>query len=102
MARAADAFYKTTSWIKTRNAYAASVGHLCERCLSRGRYEPGEIVHHKIHLTPENFADPAISLNWDNLELLCRKCHADEHPEVYGRKNKCRFITDEFGRISPR
>lgn len=100
--RAADSFYKTPSWIKTRNAYAASVGHLCERCLSYGRYEPGEIVHHKIHLTPDNYNDPTISLNWDNLELLCRKCHAEMHPEVYKKKYKKRFFVDEFGRISSR
>lgn len=47
---------------------------LCVRC---GR--PGEIVHHKIYLTPENIDDPNITLNEDNLELLCRDCHAMEH-----------------------
>lgn len=49
---------------------------LCVRC---GR--PGEIVHHKVHLTPENISDLSIALGEDNLELLCRECHAIEHEE---------------------
>lgn len=47
---------------------------LCVRC-----GKPGEIVHHKIYLTPENIGNPDISLNPDNLETLCRDCHALEH-----------------------
>jgi 5-methylcytosine-specific restriction endonuclease McrA len=50
---------------------------LCVRC---GR--PGEIVHHKIHLTPQNINDPSIALGEDNLELLCRDCHAIVHEEI--------------------
>ena len=36
-------------------------------------------VHHKIPLTPENIYNPEITLNWDNLELLCSSCHSIEH-----------------------
>lgn len=36
-------------------------------------------MHHKIHLTPENLNDPSITLNWANLELLCKPCHDAEH-----------------------
>ena len=35
-------------------------------------------VHHKIPLTPENVRDTNITLNWDNLELLCKSCHDEE------------------------
>ncbi len=41
---------------------------LCVKC---GR--PGEIVHHKEHLTPENINTPEIALGENNLELLCRE-----------------------------
>ena len=44
-------FYKTAAWVSCRDAYAKSKGGLCERCLSRGIYRAGVIVHHKIHLT---------------------------------------------------
>ena len=30
-------------------------------------------------LTPDNINDPAVSLSWSNLRLLCRDCHAKRH-----------------------
>lgn len=36
-------------------------------------------VHHRIYLTDANLRDPEVSLAWENLELLCDKCHAEEH-----------------------
>ena len=82
----AKRFYSTTVWYKCRNDYAAYRGHLCERCLRRGILAKGEIVHHKVELTPDNIDDPNVTLNWDNLELLCRFCHA----EVHDQRKKCR------------
>ena len=93
----AERFYKSTAWQNCRAAYASAVGGLCERCLAKGMYSPGEIVHHKIHLTPANIQDPDVSLNFDNLELLCRLCHADEHQ----RKRK-RYRVDASGRVIAR
>ena len=75
----AKAFYKSRRWRECKDGYTKSVGGLCERCLKRGVYVPGRIVHHKIYISPENFGDPNIMLNWDNLELLCRSCHELEH-----------------------
>nr|DAT48193.1 MAG TPA: HNH endonuclease [Caudoviricetes sp.] len=67
-------FYLSKAWRNTRDyIYKRDMG-LCVRC---GR--PGKIVHHKIHLTPQNINDLAITLSEDNLELLCRECHAIEH-----------------------
>lgn len=92
--KATDWFYKTTAWQQCRDAYASSVGGLCEKCYAKGKIVPGEIVHHKIHLTPETAHDPNIALNWDNLVLLCRDCHGNEH-----RIHKKRFKVDAIGRI---
>ena len=75
----AEAFYKSVAWQRCRKNYAASVGGLCERCAKRGLISPGEIVHHKIRLTPANVHEPSVTLAWSNLELLCRECHAKEH-----------------------
>jgi 5-methylcytosine-specific restriction endonuclease McrA len=75
----AESFYKSRTWAKCRTAYAKSVGGLCERCKARGMYNPGRIVHHKVYIGPENINDPSVTLNWDNLELLCRSCHELEH-----------------------
>lgn len=87
-------FYLSQAWLNCRKAYAKSVGGLCERCLAKGLYVPGEIVHHKVHITPDNIHDETITLDWNNLELVCRDCHADEH-----RKIKKRYRVDKFGKI---
>lgn len=88
-------FYSSKAWKETRKAYAKSKGGLCERCLKKGLYVSGVIVHHKVYLTPENVNDPAVSLNWNNLELVCRDCHAQEHDGL-----KRRYKVDELGRIT--
>lgn len=93
----ARAFYTSKAWEETRKAYRKSVGGLCERCMSRGIYRAGVIVHHKIHLSPENINDASVTLNWDNLELLCVDHHADEH-----RRVKRRYTVDAEGRVSSR
>ena len=72
-------FYKTTAWKNCRAAYIKSVGGLCERCLAEGKIVPGYIVHHKCYINPLNVNDPAITLNFDNLEYLCHDCHNKEH-----------------------
>lgn len=87
-------FYSSEAWNQCRSGYKKSVGGLCEHCLAKGQYVPGEIVHHKIHITPQNISRPEIVLDWNNLELLCRECHA----EMHGRKKK-RFKVDEMGRV---
>lgn len=88
-------FYKTQQWKKTRELYAKSVGGLCEICWQNGLVVPGVIVHHKIHLTPDNIDDPGITLNWENLQLVCRDCHAKIHK---GEDNR-RYTIDELGRV---
>lgn len=82
----ARGFYQSKAWLDTRQAYAASVGWLCEDCLSRGLYVPGKVVHHVTPLTPENIKDPSVALSWDNLRLVCQDCHAAEHRQKNGRR----------------
>ena len=72
-------FYSSKAWQDCRNEYAARVHYLCERCLKRGIYRPGVIVHHKIEIDPVTIEQPEVALNFNNLELLCRDCHAEVH-----------------------
>lgn len=90
----ATTFYSSTAWKNTRKAYAKSKGNLCELCLKQGVYNPCEIVHHRIEITPDNISDPGVTLNWDNLQCVCRECHA----KVHGKKVS-RFTIDELGRV---
>ena len=75
----AEKFYKSRTWQRCRRAYVASQGGLCERCRQRGLIVPGDTVHHLIHLTPQNINNPSITLDFNNLQLLCRDCHAAMH-----------------------
>ena len=90
--RFAHNFYKSSAWMKCARAYRKEKGGLCERCWKNGLITQGEEVHHKIRLTPENINDPAIALNWDNLELLCKNCHLEEHKKI-------RWRVDELGHV---
>lgn len=90
-------FYESMAWRRTRKAYTAYVGGLCESCWAEGIAKPGEIVHHKIPLTPENINDTGVTLNYDNLMLVCRDCHAKEHADLFPRKRRYRL--DELGRV---
>ena len=90
----AQGFYNSKAWKDCRTAYKKSVGGLCERCLAKGLYNPGVIVHHRVHINPNNVKDPQILTDFANLELLCRACHAEEHTGTQKR-----FVVDDLGRI---
>lgn len=86
MAKAfAKKFYSSKAWQTCRNEYARDRHYLCENCLRKGIYKVGEIVHHKIEIDPVNINNPEITLNFNNLELLCRDCHAAMHEQSGGR-----------------
>lgn len=87
-----EGFYGRAAWRKLATYYKKKVKY-CERCMRNGEVVPGEIVHHKIHLTPENYKDPSICLAESNLELLCRNCHALEHQN----QGKGRYYFDKEG-----
>ena len=97
---AVEQFYTSWRWRQCRKAFAKSKGNLCERCLSRGIINPGTKdqpleTHHKKPLTADNVTDPAVSLNWDNLELLCKACHDEER-----QRTPKRWTVDSAGRVT--
>lgn len=85
----AKKFYKSAAWINTRNAYVSERvcidGGLCERC-GRSTGNPGEELHHKIPLSPQNINDGDITLNPKNLQWLCKDCHFIVHRELIMKK----------------
>lgn len=87
-------FYQSQEWKDCRAAYSASVSYLCEDCRAKGLYTPGKVVHHLKPITLRNVRDPAITLNWDNLRLLCQSCHAARHS-----KPNRRYTVDENGNV---
>ena len=91
----AKTFYKSAAWKHTRAAYLKSVGGLCERCRAKGLIVPAEIIHHKVYISPDNITDTSVTLDWANLEAVCRGCHAEEHTGVIKR-----FEVDALGRVT--
>ena len=89
-------FYKTAAWTSVRRSYIKSVGGLCEECYRKGIIRHGDTVHHKVPITPENINDPEVTLNPDNLILLCRDCHALAH-----KKTK-RYKVNDLGKVEAR
>lgn len=90
----ANAFYSSSTWKQCRAAYKKQARGLCERCLKKGLYVPGVIVHHKTYINAANVTDPKILTDFNNLELLCRKCHGEEHDRI-----KKRYKFDAFGHV---
>ena len=88
MKKFAESFYKSDKWQKCRAAYIAERllidGGLCEECHER----VGFIVHHKEALTEQNINDPEITMNFSNMEFVCKECHDNFEGHGVGRKNE--------------
>ena len=85
-------FYKSAAWQVARQIKYQEQDGRCERCK-----RVGEEVHHRIRLTPANVIDPLVSVNQENLELLCKDCHNKEHNRFTKEKE-----FDDEGNLIPR
>lgn len=90
----AKEFYTSPQWRHCRDAYMNSVGMMCEICKESGAIEKADIVHHKIHITPDNINNPDITLNHLNLQALCRH----HHMLVHSTKVR-RYVVDSNGNV---
>ncbi len=97
----AKSFYNSSAWRMCRRRYIELMPRykrgLCELCYEKGIHKLGEEVHHKVELTPANINDIKITLNHDNLILLCHDCHTQIHMAKY----QPRLIYDEDGNVYP-
>lgn len=89
-------FYRSKAWKDCRASYIIKAHGLCERCTAGGK-----IVHHKIYLNESNIDDPNVTLNHDNLELLCHDCHNREHFGTRGAVAEG-LMFNENGQLLPR
>lgn len=75
-------FYNGRAWRSFRESYVSDRmtidGALCERC----HQHAGEELHHIEMINPDNINNPGITLNRDNVTLLCRQCHFEVHREL--------------------
>jgi hypothetical protein len=99
-------FYNSPLWRKVSAIYKRQQHCICERChnrkvadaIKKGK-KPKYIVHHKIHITEANIHDQDITLNKDNLQLLCIYCHNEVHGDTTACVRGMKF--DANGHIIP-
>ena len=76
-------FYKSNEWQTVRKQCILdrliNDETICEHCGKVISLKAEVIGHHKIHLTEANVNDYMISLNPENIELICLDCHNKEH-----------------------
>ena len=97
----AKSFYKGRKWNKCRAAYIAeriaTDGGVCEEC----HEALGYIVHHKVAITPDNISNADITLNFENLEYVCKECHDKFEGHGLNKKRKMDIIFDDTGQPMP-
>jgi len=71
-------FYNSSQWRKVRNVMISKSHGICSRC-GKTFNSRDLIVHHKISLNEDNINNPEVSLNLNNLEVLCWDCHNSTH-----------------------
>ena len=98
----ARAFYNSKAWLQCRERYIQLMPKyrrgLCEKCYKEGKHILGEELHHKIWLTPKNINDKNITLNHDNLILLCFDCHR----EIHNQRKQSQYKINELGELIPK
>lgn len=72
--------YNSDRWRKLRR-YKFQINPLCERCLAKGKITPAEDIHHRMSFMQTDNPEIRYHLAYDieNLESLCKQCHAEEH-----------------------
>lgn len=86
-------FYSSAAWLTFSSMIRASRFSICELCGAPDARE----VHHLVHIKRDNIADPAVTLNADNVMLLCRHCHYAIHERGKLRARRSSF--DALGNI---
>ena len=76
-------FYKSKEWEEFRRNYLLMRGDLiCEKCGKPLLHKYEAILHHINELTENNVNDASVTLNPDNIMLLCHHCHNEIHNKL--------------------
>ena len=72
------AFYCRKDYLDLAQAFKIKSGGVCAKC--GGVFDISELrPHHKVELTLDNIDDVNVTLNPDNIEVLCHDCHNAAH-----------------------
>lgn len=84
-------FYNSIDWVKFRMLIIAERGLICQKCGKVIAHEREAQIHHKIELTLDNVNNPEVTLNPDNVLVICHSCHDKIH-ERFGNVSKQIYI----------
>jgi len=84
-------FYTGKPWRTLTYKLKVERGGRCERCGYRPAHFTNLIGHHKEHLTEYNVDDASVSLNPDLIEIICHRCHDEEHRR-FGHKSRVYIV----------
>ena len=79
-------FYQSKAWKSMRKYIRIKYKSVCQECSKNGY-----IVHHIKPVTNENIYDETITLNEENLTLLCMECHNYIHMDSKFIRNDVEF-----------
>lgn len=79
-------FYASGMWRRKQAQILKEKHWECERCKKKGKVKRADTVHHIKYLRDR----PDLALEDENLEVLCKECHYDEH-----HKKKGGFVNEE-------
>lgn len=91
MYKSTHQFYTSDEWRDVREILLLDRHMTCEVCHKLIHKKYKAIGHHKIELNMSNLNDPTITLNLDNLMLVCNKCHNILHNR-FGSKTQHRYL----------
>lgn len=80
-------FYVSKPWRNLSYSLKIKAGGKCNRCNEFIMDSKYLIAHHKIELTEDNIDNVDISLNPNNIEIICHDCHNNEHRRFGNNKN---------------
>ena len=88
-----ESFYASPVWRNFRAGIIAERKLICEHCGKLIAKQRDAHVHHKIHLTEDNYKDASIALNPENVMLVHKDCHDQIHERfAYAPRGKRVFI----------
>jgi len=73
-------FYSSKKWRKFRETIIAQRGNRCEKCGNRIAVAKEIVIHHIKEIDETNVDDAMVSLNPDNVMVVCHSCHNKIHP----------------------
>lgn len=85
-------FYASEEWINLRLLLIVDRGNRCEGCNHVVPRSFDLHAHHVKELTPENVHDRMISLNPENIKLLCHTCHDKQHKRFGSKAERQVYI----------